>query len=153
MPTRDRSLSSDAVEFYDALQTLLRMYQFRDRNRVCQAGLTVTECYSLEVLVQDGPLSLNRLAASMSLDKSTLSRVVRSLGDKGYLKKLADPKDGRSSQIAANERGKRVYREIRQGLVRRQVDLLRTLSPGARRKFTVLLRQLAAQAEGPASEA
>ena len=75
----DAELSRDAARLYDALSDLIRVYQFRDRDRICCHDLSVTQCYALEALVRRGPLTMNELAARLFLDKSTASRVVDAL--------------------------------------------------------------------------
>ena len=53
--------------------------QFRDRDRICCHDISVTQCYALETLVQQGPVRLSGLAERLFLDKSTTSRVVSTL--------------------------------------------------------------------------
>ena len=77
--TKLSSLDADAASLYRVMTELLRVYQFRDRDRLGYHDLTITQCYVLDILVRRGPLSLNDLAAEMLLDKSTLSRVVDGL--------------------------------------------------------------------------
>jgi DNA-binding MarR family transcriptional regulator len=76
-------LERDALALYHALNGLIRIYQFRDRDRICCHGISIAQCYGLEALVQDGPLMLNELASYLYLDKSTTSRVVDELERKG----------------------------------------------------------------------
>jgi hypothetical protein len=55
----DRTLDRDAALLYEALSDLLRVYQFRDRDRICCHDISVTQCYALESLVREGPLTQN----------------------------------------------------------------------------------------------
>src|SRR5688572_14478472 len=89
-----RGAPPDAARLYWALQELLRVYQFRDKDRICCHGITITECYALEVLAQHGPMMLNELARRLYSDKSTISRVVSSLEQKGHVSRSADLRDG-----------------------------------------------------------
>ena len=68
-----------------AVADLVRVYQFRDRDRICCHDISVTQCYALETLVEHGPLRLSALADRLFLDKSTTSRVVGTLVKKGYV--------------------------------------------------------------------
>ena len=70
-PRRCRSAS--------AVADLVRVYQFRDRDRICCHDVSVTQCYALETMVEHGPLRLSALADRLFLDKSTTSRVVSTL--------------------------------------------------------------------------
>jgi hypothetical protein len=58
---------------HEALSELVRVYQFRDRDRICCHDISVTQCYALEALLRRGPCGLNELAAELYLDKSTAS--------------------------------------------------------------------------------
>src|SRR5262245_24559669 len=82
--TSDPDLARDTEELYDALEDLLRVYQFRDRDRICCFDISVSQCYALEGLVRRGSMTLNDLAAHLYLDKSTASRVIDALERKGH---------------------------------------------------------------------
>src|SRR5262245_14728391 len=84
-PRVDPKLHADAESLHAALSELVRVYQFRDRDRICCHDVSVTQCYALEALLRRGPSSLNELASELYLDKSTASRVVATLRRKGYV--------------------------------------------------------------------
>jgi MarR family 2-MHQ and catechol resistance regulon transcriptional repressor len=137
-------LAADAAAFYDALQELLRVAQFRDRERICCYDISVTECYGLEVLDRRGPLMLNHLASALRLDKSTASRVAAALEEKGYVRRDEDPADRRALRLRLTPRGEALHRRIRQDIEARHAELLAGLDPAARHAATGLLRRLAA---------
>src|SRR3954452_12732269 len=89
----DPALARDTEELYHALEDLLRVYQFRDRDRICCCHVSVSQCYALEGLVRRGSMTLNELAPCLYLDKSTASRVVDALERKGDAARLPHPKD------------------------------------------------------------
>src|SRR3954468_11698089 len=94
---RDR----DARGLHEAVADLVRVYQFRDRDRICCHDVSVTQCYALETLVEHGPLRLSALAERLFLDKSTTSRVVGTLVRKGYIEQRADETDRRATALSA----------------------------------------------------
>ena len=49
----DPSLDRDAEALQDALSELIRVYQFRDRDRICCHDISVTQCYVLESLARE----------------------------------------------------------------------------------------------------
>src|SRR3954452_3348392 len=110
----DPALARDTEELYDALEDLLRVYQFRDRDRICCFDISVSQCYALEGLVRRGGMTLNDLAAYLYLDKSTASRVVDALERKGYVARSPHPKDGRSVLLAATPQGCELEGKIRE---------------------------------------
>ncbi|MDA8019899.1 MAG: MarR family transcriptional regulator [Thermoanaerobaculia bacterium] len=104
----DASLTSDARALHRSLAELIRLLQFRDRDRICCHEVTVSQCYALQAVVRDGPMRLNDLASFLYLDKSTTSRVVDSLQRKGYLLRSPDPSDRRAVQLEATGEGRRL---------------------------------------------
>src|ERR1700754_3464708 len=99
--TSDPALERDARALYGALSDLIRVYQFRDRDRICCYDVSVSQCYALEEVVRQGGMSLNDLAARLYLDKSTASRVVDSLERKGYVARTPHPSDRRAVLLEA----------------------------------------------------
>jgi DNA-binding MarR family transcriptional regulator len=122
---------------------LLRVYQFRDRDRVGYHGLTITQCYVLEILVRRGAITLNELAAEMCLDKSTLSRVVAGLEKKQVVKRSSNPADGRSILLEASTSGARRYRSVEADLIAENARVLSGFTASARRQLVQLIDALA----------
>ena len=75
----DDQLMRDAEELHEALNQLVRVYQFRDRDRICCYDVSVTKSYAVETLVRKGPMRMQALADELFLDKSTASRVINAL--------------------------------------------------------------------------
>src|SRR4051812_49839806 len=89
----DPALARDTEELYDALEDLLRIYQFRDRDRICCFDVSVSQCYGLEGLVRRGSMTPNDLAAPLYLAKSTASRAVGAPARTGYRARAPPPQD------------------------------------------------------------
>jgi len=140
-------LERDAAALYGAMTELLRVYQFRDRDRVGYHGLTITQCYVLDVLVRRGAITLNELAAEMRLDKSTLSRVVDGLERKGDVRRTANPADGRSTLIEATRAGRHRYARVEADLVAENAKVLSGFSAPVRRQLVALVAALARAAQ------
>jgi DNA-binding MarR family transcriptional regulator len=151
-------LERDAAVLYGVMTELLRVYQFRDRDRIGYHGLTITQCYVLDILIRRGALTLNELAAAMCLDKSTLSRVVDGLERKHAVKRTVNPADGRSTLIEATRSGTSRYQRVEADIVAENAHVLSGFTPAVRRQLVVLIaalaraareRQLAQVAEAP----
>ena len=78
-----QALDDDACALYEAMSDLIKVYQFRDRDRTHCHGISVTECYALETVDRHAPLRLGDLARRLHVEKSTASRVVEALKQKG----------------------------------------------------------------------
>ncbi len=140
---QDSALARDAEELYDALEDLLRVYQFRDRDRICCFDVSVSQCYALEGLVRRGDMTLNDLAAYLYLDKSTASRVVDALERKGYVSRSPHPKDRRAVLLEATAAGRKLEGKIRESILAEERQLIADFAPEVRQAMTQLLRRFA----------
>ena len=134
--TRDKTLDKDARDLHRAMVELVRVYQLRDRQRVCYYDLSVTQCYALGELLSKGALGLNALASALALDKSTTSRAVDSLEGKGYVKKSSDPDDARAIRIEVTARGRKIHERVLEDLYEETRELAADYDSGARRATT-----------------
>jgi MarR family transcriptional regulator, 2-MHQ and catechol-resistance regulon repressor len=147
-PALDTTLDRDTRGLYDALSDLIRVYQFRDRDRICCYDVSVTQCYALEALVRRGALTLNELAAHLFLDKSTASRVVDALERKGYVARRPHPQDGRALQLEPTAAGRALHAKIEGDILEEERRLLADFTPEVRQAMTRLIAGLARAAAG-----
>ena len=145
--TKDAALDRDATALQQAVADLVRVYQFRDRDRICCHDVSVTQCYALETLIEHGPMRLSALAERLFLDKSTTSRVVNTLVRKGYVEQRADATDGRAMLIDATRQGQRLCTRITSDLVEQQKQLLGDLTPEIRAGVVHVIQRLAQAAD------
>jgi len=133
----------DARALRSAAAALARALLFRDRQRVCCHGVSVTQSYALEALVRRGRMTQNELASELHLDKSTTSRLAASLERAGYVARSAKPGDGRAVVLSATRAGRALHaRLVREDEV--EMDrLIRDLSAASRRDAVLLLGRLA----------
>jgi DNA-binding MarR family transcriptional regulator len=149
-PASAQGLRAQAEALYDALSELVRVYQFRDRDRICCHDVSVTQCYAIEALLRRGPSTLNELASELYLNKSTASRVVATLERKGYVARTSHPQDGRAIVLTVTASGKRLHDRIRRDLVGAEARLLADFEPSVRDAAPRLLLRLARAAEARA---
>jgi MarR family transcriptional regulator, 2-MHQ and catechol-resistance regulon repressor len=145
--TESSALHKDALALQAAVSDLVRVYQFRDRDRICCHDVSVTQCHALEAIVEHGPMRLSALAERLFLDKSTTSRVVGTLVKKGYVDQRADVSDRRATALHATANGKRLYKRIIDDLVEQQKALLQDLDPEVREGVVNVIRRLARAAD------
>jgi MarR family transcriptional regulator, 2-MHQ and catechol-resistance regulon repressor len=145
--TSPTPLDRDAAELHAAVADLVRVYQFRDRDRICCHDVSVTQCYALETLVEHGAMRLSTLAERLFLDKSTTSRVVSALVRKGYVEQRPDANDQRATALTATREGQRLCRRITAELVDQQKQVLQDLDPEVRAGVVQVLRRLARAAD------
>ena len=127
---------------------LLRVVQFRDRDRACCYGLSVSQCYALEAVVRSGPLTVNDLAAALYLDKSTASRLARGLTDRGLILRQRDPGDGRTVRLAATAEGQSTANRIHTHLVNEYAALIEDFPAEVRAAAAQIVGRLATAVGG-----
>lgn len=141
------TLLRDAAGLHAAVSALVRVYQFRDRDRICCHDISVTQCHALEAVILRGPLRSQALAEALRLDKSTTTRVVDALMRKGYVTRTADPDDARAVLLAATDSGRALHARIDADLVAQQAEALLGLTPEQRQAAIEVVRRLAQSAE------
>jgi len=123
-------LDRAADRLHRATKELIKRYQFRDRNQICCHGLSVSQCYVLDALAEDGDLTMQRVAERMHLAVSTMTRVVGQLVRRGYVRRRPDPEDGRVVHVTLTPRGKEIMATINRALIASQKTILNALPPG-----------------------
>jgi MarR family transcriptional regulator, 2-MHQ and catechol-resistance regulon repressor len=141
--SRDPSLEQDARALRAALSDLIRVYSFRDRDRICCYDVSVTQSNALDTLVERGPLTLNELAAELFLDKSTTSRIVDGLERKGYAARRENPESRRSILVEVTPDGAALHRQIARELLQEEMRLLEEFDPEVRRTAARMVARLA----------
>lgn len=135
------TLESDAGAVFDVMTELLRIYQFRDRDRAGSHGVSVTQTYALEIVLRRRQVTAKELANELALDKSTVSRLVDSMVERGLAKRADNPLDARSVLLEATPLGRRAYAAVRRDIVRENADALKGLSATQRATFIATLRR------------
>lgn len=146
VPLKDPGLDNDALDLYKAVSELVRAYQFRDRKSICYYDVSVTQCYALGSVIMHGPMTLNGLASELYLDKSTASRVVGALVQKGYIRRSTDPADARALNLEATRKGFDLHSKISEDLIEEMKTLVADCDPGTRRALGRLIARLADRA-------
>ena len=140
---RPPSVAADLDALYAALSALARESQFRDRQLVWAEGLTVTECYALEALVQGGPLSVTGVAQELRLNKSTASRALDTLVRRGLATRADDPEEHRAWRVWATPRGRAVNARMAARVKADFKPLFEHLAPAHRRRLVAFLWEVA----------
>ena len=104
------------MKIYRALAELARRYQFRNRDEVCCYGLTVSQCYALEFLVDSDSAPTSKLAGHLGLDPSTTTRLIDQLVRKKLVTRERNLEDARIREIRVTEAGRRLATRVQQDL-------------------------------------
>lgn len=138
------TIATDARDLSESVSELVRVAQFRDRDRACCHGVSVSQCYALKGIVEADGLSVNELAAYLYLDKSTASRVANGLVSGGLVSRERDRSDGRIVRLVATPEGHRIKSAIEEDLEAEYAQILEGLDPTVRAAVTTVVARLGA---------
>lgn len=102
------ALEQELGVMFAKARTLMRDRAMQVHPDLSPAGYSV-----LATLVRSGPQHAGTLAASLFLDKSVMSRIIKQLGEFGFVERRADPTDGRAFYIAATPCAVRKFSAVR----------------------------------------
>jgi DNA-binding MarR family transcriptional regulator len=123
------TLDEGAERLNRLTKELIRRYQFRDWNQICCYGISISQSHILDTLVEDGDLTMQQLARRMYKSVSTMTRVVAQLVRRGYVKRRADPEDGRVVCVSITPQGKAIVAAIQRDLIETQKAILKAIPP------------------------
>ncbi|MEI8190792.1 MAG: MarR family transcriptional regulator [candidate division NC10 bacterium] len=123
-------IDSGAERLHRLTKELICRYQFRDWNQICCYGISISQSHILDVLAEEGDLTMQRLAKRMFKSVSTMTRVVAQLVRRGYVKRRQDPEDRRAVWISITPQGKAIVAAVNRDLVETQKAILRDLPAG-----------------------
>jgi DNA-binding MarR family transcriptional regulator len=113
----------------------------------CGQPMSITEAHALGELSADGPLTQRDLAARLRLEKSTVSRLVGQLEERGLVDRHPNPADGRSLLVELTALGRKRARRLEGARKELFGRLIAELSPRDRRLVVDGLGRLAEAAQ------
>jgi DNA-binding MarR family transcriptional regulator len=105
-------------------------------------GLGVKEFGALSVLVEEGPLSQQRLGERQGVDRTTMVAVVDALERRGLVERRRNPHDRRAYSLHATAKGRRKLSQAREAANRAEDEFLAPITPPDRRRLKQLLKAL-----------
>jgi MarR family transcriptional regulator for hemolysin len=96
-----------------AVVALLRRFEYRDRSQICCHGISVTQCHTLEAVVEHGEPTMGELAARLFVSVSTMTRIVDGLERQGLVERKLDLKDRRAWRVLPTAAGRALADRIR----------------------------------------
>jgi len=134
-------------DFRGLLQEFIRRFGLLAGDQTpCGKPLPASDAHALMCLLEAGDQGLlqTTLVARLGVDKSTASRIVARMGDRGHVASLPASGDGRARPIRLSKKGVRVAREIEQASTRRFAALLKGIPRHRRTDVIVALRDIVA---------
>ena len=121
------TLDEGAERLHRLTKELIRRYQFRDWNQICCYEISISQCYILDTLADEGDLTMQQLARRMFKSVSTMTRVAGQLVRKGYIKRRQDAEDRRLVHVSITPQGKAILDAIHKNMVETQKAVLQAI--------------------------
>ena len=124
------TLDEGAEQLHRLTKELIRRYQFRDWNQICCYEISISQSHILDVLAEEGDLSMQQLAQRMFKSISTMTRVAGQLVRKGFIKRRQDAEDGRVVHVSITPQGKAILAAIQRDMIETQKAILQSIPAG-----------------------
>ena len=136
------SLNKETKEFHDTIISLIKKYQFRDRNEITCYGISVSQCYILETLYSSGSMTMKELAKSMHLAISTITRLIDQLENKRYVVREHNPNDLRERRLRLTKDGENIFLKSWNAVFESEKMIYEKIKPEHRELLINLLKEL-----------
>lgn len=127
------------------VQLLLKCGLFlqREMNQVCQRfGLKQQQFSVLNEIVWQGPISQKELCETLLFEKSNVSKIVKILSEKKWIRVVVDPHDRRLTLLSETPEGIAVWKDCMQAFHESSTEFTALLSGGEEASIIRLLKKL-----------
>ena len=101
------------VDLQERMIALIRAFGLHKPDETpCGRPVSVAEAHALMELSRAETLVQKELASRLRLEKSTVSRLVGMLEDRGWVERSRSPQDGRAVELRLTEAGRRTGEDI-----------------------------------------
>jgi len=112
-------------------------------------SLSLSELYALDILAARAPLSQQELGAALSLEKSSVSRLVQQLEQQGWVRRERDARDNRLRLLRLTEAGEQTAEHLQQHMSAAHAALFERLTPHEQAALLEGLSALRRALQGP----
>ena len=92
-------------------------------------SISLSEIYALGILAERAPLSQQELGTALSLEKSSVTRLVQQLEQRGWLLRTRDDRDNRLRLLRLSEEGMQIAETLQQHMSEGHAALFARLTP------------------------
>ena len=107
--------------------------------------INIAQWRVLAQLAQQQKLYSKDIGKKTAMDKSKVSRAVKTLEARHYLQRHVDPKDNRAAYLSLTAQGKLLYQKIVPKALQWESELLNVLTTSERNNLMTILDKLGAQ--------
>lgn len=118
----------------EQIQAFVRSFGLVDREHrtPCGQPIPTSQAHALHVLGRGVPLTQQMLAEELRLDKSTTSRLVTQLIDRGWVEREVNPADRREFRLGLTEQGRKLFGQVSQAATAKFGELWAEIPPDKR---------------------
>lgn len=107
-------MNVDYNEFSLFVSQLVKKLSLLNRDQKSCYGLTMSQCFTIEALAQNGMLTMNKLSQELGVTVSTMTRIIDVLLRDGNVDRRDNPDDRRQVCIELTPKGKSLAEKLRQ---------------------------------------
>lgn len=141
---KDERIQEYAEELGELIPTIARAIPGEASPEVVRQAFDVDvstpELFVLSYLPPQREPNMSEIGRALSIDSSTLTRLVDKLVDKSLVERRSDPQDRRVVRVRLTERGKEIIRRVEKEKKRRIVSILRRLSNEEAENLLTIMR-------------
>lgn len=119
-----------------------RATRVRTGSQLTRIGLHAGQDAVLKALAETDGLTMSDLAATLSVQPPTVTKMVSRLAAQGYIERRASTGDGRQAQVFLTEQGKETVAELDKILRRVERQALAGIEEKERKRLRKFLRQI-----------
>jgi DNA-binding MarR family transcriptional regulator len=129
-PQYAKMLNMEKSSFDQLLMDVIReMGVLRPEQVLPGWALSLSEIYALNILAERAPLSQQDLGDALLLEKSSITRLVQQLEQRGWVMRERDARDNRLRLLRLTELGARMTEQMHQHMHERHAELFNQLLP------------------------
>lgn len=118
-----------------------------DRDSIADTGITVSDFSILEALLHKGPLPINTIGEKVLLTSGSMTAAANRLEEKGLIKRIQDPSDGRCFYLHLTKNGRRLIKEAFGKHARNLEKIVDVLNAEERSTLVYLLKKVGKYAQ------
>lgn len=118
-----------------------------DRASIAESGLIASDFGILEALLHKGPLPINTIGKKVLLTSGSMTAAVNRLAERGLVKRIQDPSDGRCFYLHLTSTGRQLIKKVYGRHARNLERLVEVLTSEERSELARLLKKIGMHAD------
>ena len=123
-----------------------------DKASIAQTGLGLSDFAVMEALLHKGPLPINQIAEKVLLTSGSMTAALDRLENKGLVKRIQDPSDGRCFYVHLTKNGRKTIKDAYTKHEKNLEKIANHLSDKERKELVRLLKKIGLYAESLESD-